>query len=521
MRTLSHPLIIVGCLLAATSASGQAPESDRGAGGASSQAWAELYTEYCAVCHGADLTGESQGTPLVGVDLMHGNSVEELIDTIGKGVPGTGMEEFSSELSDTQIRMLAIFISEERAQTPFPDWRIHAPVEVPTGTQSTELHDYRIDTVIDGLDPLPYSIAPLPDGRILLTEKTRGLTVISTDGEQSDLIVGAPEGYADDVDTRSQRMSNGWILDVAPHPEFEDNGWIYLSFTDRCTECNELVDRISRFAKSRRGSPVSGLKLIRGRIRDGRWVDEEILWEMDSSLYTAGTDMAAGGRIAFDQAGHLFLSFGMRAVGYTGIQDLDRPWGKIHRMHDDGRVPEDNPFLDVPDAVPTIWTYGHRSPHGLEYDPLTGQLWETEMGPRSGDEVNLLVAGQNYGWPLTSKGVHYNGKPVDGEGLGIDYDLAEIEQPIVDLTPGVAVSSFVVYNAEAFPKWSGNLLVGSLGGSDLYRFVIEDGSLSHRETVVENLARIRDVEIGPDGDVLLLLEAESGSQIVRISPVAN
>ena len=401
MRTLLRPLVIVGCLLAATSAPGQAPQSDRGAGDAGSQAWTKLYTEYCAVCHGADLKGESQGTPLVGKGLMHGNSVEELIVTIGKGVPGTGMEEFSSELSDTQIRMLAIFISEERAQTPFPDWRIHEPVEVPTDTQSTELHDYRIDTVIDG--------------RILLTEKTRGLTVVSKDGEQSDLIIGAPEGYADDADTRSQRLSNGWILDVAPHPEFEDNGWIYLSFTDRCTECNELVDQISRFVRSSRGSPVSGLKLIRGRIRDGRWVDEEILWEMDSSLYTAGTDMAAGGRIAFDQAGHLFLSFGMRGVGYKGIQDLDRPWGKIHRMHDDGRVPEDNPFLDVQGAVPTIWTYGHRSPHGLEYDPLTGQLWETEMGPRSGDEVNQLVEGQNYGWPLTSMGVHYNGKPVDGE----------------------------------------------------------------------------------------------------------
>ena len=267
---------------------------------------------------------------------------------------------------------------------------------------------------------------------------------------------------------------------------------------------------------------MSMVKLIRGRIRDGHWVDEETLWAVDRELYAPGTDMTAGGRIAFDQAGHLFLSVGMfPGTRYAGIQDLDRPWGKIHRIHDDGRVPEDNPFLTVPDAIDTIWTYGHRSPHGLEYDPQTGQLWETEMGPRGGDEVNLLLPGRNYGWPVASKGVHYNGRPVDGEGLGIEVDLDEIEQPVVDLTPSVAVSSFVVYNVDAFPRWRGHLLVGSLKGSDLYRFVIEDGRLSHRETVVENLARIRDVEIGPDGDVLLLLEHAAGGQIVRMSPTAK
>ena len=260
------------------------------------------------------------------------------------------------------------------------------------------------------------------------------------------------------------------------------------------------------------------VKLIRARIRDGHWVDEETLWAVDRELYVPGTDMAGGGRIAFDHAGHLFLSVGMMG-GYVGPQELDLPYGKIHRIHDDGRVPEDNPFLTVPDAVDTTWTYGHRSPQGLEYDPLTGQLWGTEMGPRGGDEVNLLLPGLNYGWPVTSRGVHYNGKPVDGERLGIEYDLDEIEQPVVDLTYSVAVSSFVVYNADAFPKWRGHLLVGSLKGADLYRFVIEDGSLSHRETVVENLARIRDVEVSPSGDILLLLEHASGGQIVRLAPL--
>ena len=371
--------------------------------------------------------------------------------------------------------------------------------------------------MIADLDPLPYSIAPLPDGRILLTEKMRGLTIISAKGEQSDLVPGAPEGYDDAPQRGILRMGNGWILDVAPHPDFEENGWIYLSYGDRCSDCNEI---------SRQGPkpPVSALKLIRGRIKGGKWVDEETVWETDKKHYAPGTDMAAGGRIAFDRAGHLFLSFGMMpGLGYGGIQDLSRPFGKIHRLHDDGRVPKDNPFLANPDAIDTIWTVGHRSPHGLEFDPKTGQLWETEMGPRGGDEVNLIEPGRNYGWPLASKGVHYNGKPVSGEDFGseIEVDLDEIEQPVVDLTPGVAVSSFVVYDGDAFANWRGHLLVGSLKGSDVYRFVMKDGELVERETIIEDLARIRDIEIAPSGDILLLLEHAAGGQIVRVTPTTS
>ena len=152
----------------------------------------------------------------------------------------------------------------------------------------------------------------------------------------------------------------------------------------------------------------------------------------------------------------------MKSYGYRGVQDLGAPDGKIHRMHDDGRVPTDNPFVGHPDAIPTIWTYGHRSPQGLEYNTAWGELWGTEMGPRGGDEVNRLLPGHNYGWPLTSKGVHYNGRPVDGRGLGIEFDVDDLEPPIVDLTPSVAVSSFVFYDGDAFGQWRNHLLVGSL-----------------------------------------------------------
>jgi len=225
----------------------------------------------------------------------------------------------------------------------------------------------------------------------------------------------------------------------------------------------------------------------------------------------------AGGRIAFDPDGYVFLSVGYKSD--DGIQDLASPHGKIHRLHDDGRVPADNPFVDVPGALPSIWSYGHRSPQGLEFDARSGRLWGTEHGPRGGDELNLLLPGRNYGWPLFSNGQNYDGTLVNWDGRhGTEVSLEEVTQPVVDFTPSVAVSAFVVYEGGAFAAWRGDLLVGSLKAADLIRFRIEDGQLREREILIENLARIRDVEVGSTGELYLLLEHASGGQVVRVRP---
>jgi glucose/arabinose dehydrogenase len=262
-------------------------------------------------------------------------------------------------------------------------------------------------------------------------------------------------------------------------------------------------------------------RVVRGRIRDDAWVDEEVVWSVPRRFYTTMPDIGAGGRIAFDPAGYLYLSVGIKGGYFEGIQDLAAPYGKIHRVRDDGAIPEDNPFVGTEGAFASTWTYGHRSPQGLEFDPRTGLLWGSEMGPRGGDEVNRLQRGRNYGWPLYSKGLDYDGTPVEyWKELNIEFDLDDIEQPVVDLTPSPAVSSFVVYDGAAFPGWSGALIVGSLKASELYRFVVEEGHLVHTELLLKDLARIRDVEVGVDGFVYLLLEHESGSQIVRLVPGA-
>ena len=472
------------------------------------------YKELCSACHGENLEGAPRGTPLAGVELRHGASVDEIARSIAEGFPDAGMPAWRETLDEQQIRRIALYVAERRAGLTYTDFNVDPAPPLPEGAIASEAHEFRVELVADGLDRLPYSIAPMPDGRILVTEKARALRIVSPDGTLSEPVRGTPPAFDDGFEVPGLRIvyGLGYLLDVALHPDYAENGWIYLSYTERCSGCNEE----SRAT----GRPVSMVALSRGRIEDGEWVDVEPIYRADIEHYTGMPDMAAGGRIAFDGEGHVFLSVGIKGGSeHAGVQDLALPYGKIHRMRDDGSIPRDNPFVDTPGALPTIWTYGHRSPQGLEVDSRTGTLWETEMGPRGGDEVNVLRPGRNYGWPLYSRGMNYDGRAVDhAKELGIELDLAALDQPVVDLTPSPAVSSFTVYDGDAFPEWRGNLLVGTLKATELYRMVVRGDRVEHRETLLGGLGRIRDVETGFDGFVYLLLEHASSGRIVRLVP---
>jgi glucose/arabinose dehydrogenase len=472
----------------------------------------ELFQEQCAVCHGEEYEGTPIGTALVGVALKHGDSVAEIEQSIIRGSPERGMPAWGDVLDEGQIRSLAILVVERRRNMPMNEFKVDDPLRIPTEALESEKHRFRLETVATGIHRLPFSIAPLPDGSMLVTEKSQGMRLISADGEVGELIRGTPEVHDDAITLLDLEYGLGWLLDVAPHPAYANNGWIYLHHTHRCNDCNE-ASRSSPL-------PVSMNRLLRGRIRDGEWVDEEVLWQADIETYSFSPDLGAGGRLCFDGDGHVFFSVGLKGTSnFDGIQDLTKPYGKIFRVSDDGSIPADNPFLGVPGALKSIWTYGHRSPQGLEFDERTGQLWGTEMGPRGGDEVNWLRPGRNYGWPLTSKGVNYDGTPVEyGRWLGIELDLASIEQPVFDMTPAPAVSSFALYRGDAFPEWEDDLIVGSLKATELYRMVRDGEQIVHSETLISGLARIRDVEIAPDGFVYLLLEHETGGQVVRLVP---
>ena len=466
------------------------------------------YVDNCATCHGEQLQGTATlGPPLIGAALKHGDSVAKISHSIATGFPERGMPAWLGPMDETEIRGLAIYIAERRADRVFTDFKISAELTIPSGSIASEVHDFRLEVVASNLHPLPFSIAPLPDGSILVTEKTQGLRIVSAAGEVSSPVQGTPDAHADGLVIYGLEYGLGWLLDVAAHPNYRENGWVYLHYTDRCKDCSALL-------------PVSMNTLVRGRIENGRWVDEEDIWRADKRFYSSTPDIGAGGRIAFDDAGFVYLSVGVKGISnHHGIQDLSTPYGKIHRLHDDGRTPTDNPFAGEPGAYKTTWTYGHRSPQGLEYNHQTRQLWSTEMGPRGGDELNLLLPGRNYGWPLVSNGLDYDGSPVEyGKNLDIEFDLADIEQPILDLTPSPAVSSFIFYTGEQFPNWRNHAIVGSLKATELYRIELEGNQVVHFETLLRDFARIRDIESGPDGAIYLLLEHDTGGQIVRLVP---
>lgn len=479
--------------------------------------FASAYAANCSTCHGERMEGAAQGTPLLGVALKRGDSMEQLMRSINEGSPSTGMPAFGKTLDAMTVRRIASFVAEKRANLAYDDFRIAAPPALPADRIQSGGHTFRVEQVADGIDRLPYAIAPLPDGSILVSEKTRGLRIVSADGKLSGLVRGTPQAFDDGFEVPGVRLvyGQGYLMDLAPHPDHARNGWIYLHYSERCSDCNQ--------ASRATGRPVSMNRIVRGRIRDGEWVDQQDIWRADIESYTPMPDMAAGGRLAFDDAGHLFFSVGVKGGSEgAGVQDLSQPFGKIHRVNDDGSIPADNPFVGVAGALQTIWTLGHRTPQGLEFDRRTGQLWETEMGPRGGDEVNLLTRGGNYGWPVYSKGINYDGTALDwGAQLGIRLEEARTVQPLVDLTPSPAVASFAIYQGDAFPQWQQDLIVGTLKATELYRMVREGGRIVRVEKLLSGLGRIRDVAVDAHGRVLLLLEHASGSRIVRLVPESD
>ncbi|MEM7407747.1 MAG: PQQ-dependent sugar dehydrogenase [Pseudomonadota bacterium] len=465
---------------------------------------------HCAACHGMELEGSPDGPALVAVALKHGDSTPDLTRSIAAGIPGTTMQGWGDSLSPQLVKALALFVSEHRQGFP----TIAASYrKVPTANRSlrSKHHNFRLERVT-ALASRPYSMAYLPDGSMLVSEKVRGLSLVDAAGRQGPVIAGTPEVFGTLLSVEGTWINLGIVLDVELHPDFQTNGWIYLSHTDRChLDCGWPV-------------PATMVRVVRGRIRDGRWVDQEIVWSVHKDHYTPVPDAVAAGRLAFDGKGHVYVSIGGKH-SYDKLHDLNTPFGKVHRVRDDGTIPQDNPFWAPPSERAagstrhTVWSYGHRTGQGLDGHPETGEIWNTEMGPRGGDEVNRIEAGGNYGWPLYTNGLGYDGERVTiGEDLGLNFPLSETVLPVVDLTPAPAVSNFAFYSGDAFPGWRHDLLVGTLKASTLYRMRIEAGQLVEQEKLVTDFGRIRDVETGDDGFVYVLLEHQESGSLWRLVP---
>jgi glucose/arabinose dehydrogenase len=443
---------------------------------------AKIYAEICANCHGAQLEG-GQAPSMLDDQWSNGDGSDAaLARIISDGVLDKGMPAFHSLMSEADVRAMVIFIREQRASYQ----RRRVTRQLTNEIIASQEHRFRVETVAEGL-ATPWSIAFLPDGRTLVTEKPGRLRVIAGGRLLPAAITGTPA---------VRDAGQGGLMEVAIHPDYARNGWIYLAYSDP--------------ARDEAGKDISLTTIVRGRIKDGAWTDQETIWRAPLEFYRPGGGVHFGCRLAFDGRGYLYFSHGERGR-QQDAQDLARPNGKIHRIHDDGRIPADNPFVNTPGAFPSIWTYGNRNPQGLDFDPRTGLLWETEHGPRGGDELNLVKRGTNYGWPVITYGMNYDGSPITA-----DTAREGMAQPVTYWVPSIAVCGIDFYEGTLFPQWTGNLFVSALAQQELRRLVIAGDKVLSQEVLLKDIGRLRDVQCAPDGTIWVAVN-DPGS-IVRLVP---
>jgi glucose/arabinose dehydrogenase len=363
-------------------------------------------------------------------------------------------------------------------------------------TVASEKHGFRIVTVAEGLQN-PWSIAFLPNGDMLVTERPGRLRVIRNGQLQSEPIAGVPE-----VRARGQ----GGLLDVVPHPQFASNQLVYLSYSKPNADGSEGTTAV-----------------VRARLDGNRLANVEEIFEAKA---WSGGNGHFGSRLAFDRDGYLFITVGDRMAPPVlataerhPAQDLGNHQGTVVRLHDDGRVPADNPFVNVAGALPEIWSYGHRNLQGLAFHPTTGDLWETEHAPQGGDELNVILPGRNYGWPVIGHGVNYGGAVIH-----VGREREGMEQPIHFWEPSIAPSGLIIYTGDRFPEWRGNIFAGGLArpdGGSLARLTLDGRRVVAEETLLAG-TRVRDVRQGPDGLIYVAIDHRQGqpTSIVRLEPAS-
>lgn len=345
----------------------------------------------------------------------------------------------------------------------------------------TETETVRLVRLVGNLAH-PWGVAFLPEGRMVVTE--RGGRMLLVDGETVREITGVPEVVA---------RGQGGLLDVVAHPDVASNGWIYFTYAAP-------------------GEGGAGTALARARLDGTTLTDLEVLYTMPRKTERVHH---FGSRIAFPGDGTVLFTIGDRGE-MQRAQDLMDPAGSTIRLTEDGGIPPDNPFVGRDDALPELFTVGNRNSQGMAIDPATGRIWQTEHGPRGGDELNLIRPGRNYGWPIVSEGADYRTR----EPIGVPHRARpEFEAPVAVWTPSIAVSGTAFYDGNAFPSWRGNLLVGGLALQQVRRVVLDGERVVHQETLLEGrIGRIRDVRVGPDGLVYLLTDLARGG-LYRLEPV--
>jgi glucose/arabinose dehydrogenase len=442
-----------------------------------------IYQTYCQGCHGANLEG-GLSTALIKDDWKYGRTRGLMIRNVKYGIPNTEMIAWGQVIGNDGVKAVVDFIIASQTNPPtaaraFPK------------TVQTDHYKLKVKTIAEGEIETPWGIEFIDQDRALVTEQPGRLRWLINEKLDPKPITGLPE-----VHVFSGTL--GGMMDIALDPDYAENGWIYLAFSQ--TD-GENGDR----------DALAMTKIVRGKIKDYQWTEEQELFSAPESIrVTRATRW--GSRILFDRDGYLFFSIGDLDVG-EDCQDLSKANGKIFRIFPDGTIPKDNPFVNVEGALPGIYALGSRNAQGLAIHPETGEIWATEHGPMGGDELNIIKKGANYGWPVITYGKNYDGNTVS--------ELTEkegMEQPVIHWTPSIAVCPAEFSTSTAFPMWKNNLFVGALAFEEIRRLAIKDNKVWKQEVILKNYGRIRDVKFGKDGALYLSTRALFSTILGSIGP---
>lgn len=431
------------------------------------------YQKYCSGCHGENLE------KFAAKRWMEEDENTSAVKSIKNGIENMGMPAFEKTFTNAEIAELAAYIKEG---VPLDRSKLQ-PAVAPGGIMESEVQLFKVDTVVTGLK-VPWGLAFLPDGDLLISERAGTLHRFSK-GRLSPPIEGLPPIMA---------TGQGGLLDLCLHPDYDKNGWIYISYSALNTKSNK---------------PTGNTAVMRARLQGNRLVDQQVIFR---AIPETERNYHFGCKLAFDKKGHLFFGVGDRGQHYDFAQNINSTNGKIHRINDDGSIPDDNPFVRKQGAIPSVYSYGHRNPQGTSIHPVTGELWVSEHGPRGGDELNQVQPGLNYGWPEICYGINY-----DGTVLTPYTEKEGMEQPVLYWLPSIAPCGMTFVTGNRYKKWQNNLLIGSLRFAYVERLVINKHAVIHREKLLEGIGRVRNVVMSPDG--LVYVAIENPGKIVRLMPV--
>ncbi len=420
------------------------------------------YKEYCGGCHGDNMNA------FVDRKWKHGNTEQDLFKAIKVGYPDEGMPGFDSAFTDDEIRELSDFIITGIKNVKRYDFT----EKVTSNIFKTKSITIRLDTIATGLKS-PWGMAFLPGGDMLVTDKSGSMYRINKNKEKL-LVEGLPEIVAE---------GQGGLLDVILHPQFQKNNIIYISYSLGKKTDNVVLTTTAIAEAKLEGNKLTDVKNI--------FIAEPY----------SRTKHHYGCRMVFGRDGYLYFSVGDRGNEKENPQSLYNDPGKVHRIKDDGTIPGDNPFIGTPGAKTSVYSYGHRNIQGAVIHPKTGAIWTHEHGPRGGDEINISEKGKNYGWPLVSYGINYNGTILTNKTT-----MAGMEPSIHYWIPSIAPSGMAFVKGNRYKGWEGNLLVGSLRFKYLNLCLVKGNKVVGEEILFKNIGRVRDVRMAPDGFIYLTVE---------------